>query len=173
MTKTLLLIRHADCEPERSFRSDFDRSLTEHGRLHTEHMARYLGEQGLIPDRILFSSARRARETVEGMVSAFGKTDADLQETCILYMATLDQITSVVRLSPDHAETIAVVGHNPGVACAALFLSGPETEIEIVDRVTLTYPPASVSVLRFELDHWRDIGQTRGKLEQFFQPRDS
>lgn len=171
MTKTLLLLRHADAEPERSALKDFDRALTEHGRSDAERAARYLGVHDLIPDKIFFSAARRARETVEKMVGCFSETP-DLRESCSLYMASPEEIVEYVRRNSDGDDTIAVVAHSPGVPSLALFLSNPDENSELISQLIAGYPPAALTVLRFQQDSWAEISSNSGILENFVLPNE-
>ena len=64
--RELILLRHAHAEPATTGQSDLDRPLSPQGLAEAEAVARWLKEQGLVPDRGLCSPARRTRETLGG-----------------------------------------------------------------------------------------------------------
>jgi phosphohistidine phosphatase len=63
--KTLYLLRHAKSDWNNAFDGDHDRPLAPRGIEAAERVGRVLAAAGEIPDRILTSSAVRARTTVE------------------------------------------------------------------------------------------------------------
>ena len=67
--KTLLIMRHAKSDYPPDVRDDFDRPLNERGRKDLPRVAQLLATFGPRPDAILASSALRARQTAEGVVS--------------------------------------------------------------------------------------------------------
>ena len=66
--RELILLRHAHAEPATTGQSDLDRPLSPQGLAEAEAVARWLKEQGLVPDRVLCSPARRTRETLEAVL---------------------------------------------------------------------------------------------------------
>ena len=70
--RELILLRHAHAEPATTGQSDLDRPLSPQGLAEAEAVARWLKEQGLVPDRVLCSPARRTRETLEAVMDAIG-----------------------------------------------------------------------------------------------------
>ena len=63
--KTLLILRHAKSSWNYPELSDYDRPLNRRGKRDAPRMGKHLREHGLIPDRILTSSAKRARKNRE------------------------------------------------------------------------------------------------------------
>ncbi|MCZ6605430.1 MAG: histidine phosphatase family protein [Alphaproteobacteria bacterium] len=169
MNKTLLLLRHA--ETEQLAHKDLERPLTEQGRHEAELVGRYLGENDLTPDTIVYSSARRARETVERMLPHFAAAPS-LKESSQLYNAGPEEITGQLQTMPDELDTVALVGHSPGIPSLAIFLAADDSDIGLIDRVTASYPPAAVSVLRFDVAHWHEVAPALGRLESFISPDD-
>src|SRR5690606_35624246 len=73
--KELILLRHAHAEPAAPGGADIDRALSPEGLAEAESGGRWLQEQALVPDPVLCSPARRARETLEGVLGAIGYVD--------------------------------------------------------------------------------------------------
>ena len=63
--KTLLVLRHAKSSWKNSQMSDHERPLNKRGRRDAPRMGRLLGEEGLVPDLIVSSTAERALETAQ------------------------------------------------------------------------------------------------------------
>ena len=61
--RELILLRHAHAEPAAAGQADIDRPLSAQGLAEAEAAGRWLAAQGLVPDRVLCSPARRARES--------------------------------------------------------------------------------------------------------------
>ena len=78
--RELILLRHAHAEPATTGQSDLDRPLSPQGLAEAEAVARWLKEQGLVPDRVLCSPARRTRETLEAVLGAIGYVEQRLEE---------------------------------------------------------------------------------------------
>lgn len=137
--RELILLRHAHAEPATTGQPDLDRPLSPQGLAEAEAAGRWLAEQGLTPDYVLCSPARRARETLEAVLSAIGYVEQRLDER--IYDATAGVLAEVVD---GHRETdrLMVVGHNPGFErLMALMHSGQSGDYRGM-------PTASVAVLK-------------------------
>ena len=62
--KSLLLLRHAKSSWKEAELADHERPLNKRGRADAPRMGRLLMEQDLVPDLILSSTAKRARQTI-------------------------------------------------------------------------------------------------------------
>ena len=120
--RELILLRHAHAEPANAGQADIDRPLSPEGLAEAEAAARWLAEHKLVPDCVLCSPARRARETLEAVLGAVGYVDQRLDER--IYEATPG---TLAELADEHrdADRLLLVGHNPGMEhLAALMHSG-------------------------------------------------
>ncbi|TQM16873.1 phosphohistidine phosphatase SixA [Pseudoxanthomonas sp. 3HH-4] len=141
--RELILLRHAHAEPATSGQSDLDRPLSPQGLAEAEAAARWLQDKGLVPDRVLCSPARRARETLEAVLGAVGYVEQRLEER--IYEATPGTLADLADQHRE-AERLLMVGHNPGFEqLAALMYSGVTSEYRGM-------PPASVVVLTLPVD---------------------
>ncbi|WP_017610923.1 SixA phosphatase family protein [Nocardiopsis xinjiangensis] len=144
MNRTLLLMRHAEAESGFGV-DDADRSLTDRGRSQAENVGRLLAAQGYAPDHVLCSSARRTRQTLEGVLGALGPGTApetDFSEA--VYSAGVDTLLELITYVPAEAGTVLVVAHNPTVAqLAADFLEKPGPAGS---------PPATVTAVALEVE---------------------
>lgn len=122
MSRRLILMRHGHAQPEGPRWEDFERPLSTRGRQQAEQVGRALCTQGMLPDLLLVSAARRTRETA-GIVAESGGIDAG--RICLvaeLYQASAATIWAhIERLAGDPArvETVScllVCAHNPGLS---------------------------------------------------------
>jgi phosphohistidine phosphatase len=103
----LILMRHAKAEKRSKSGEDFDRALTDTGREDAAIMGRVLEREGLVPDVVIVSAAKRTRETAE---AAFPALKADVRRD--LYNAPALALLEAAEAAEG---TVLVVGHNPGV----------------------------------------------------------
>ncbi len=150
--RELILLRHAHAEPATTGQSDLDRPLSPQGLAEAEAVARWLKEQGLVPDRVLCSPARRTRETLEAVMDAIGYVEQRLEER--IYEATPGTLADLADQHRE-AERLLLVGHSPGLEqLAALMYSGVTSEYRGM-------PPAGVVVLTLPADASGEPGVAR------------
>lgn len=112
-TRTLVILRHAKAaNPDGVI--DVDRPLTERGQLDARAAGAWLVEQGIVPDLVLCSPARRTRETWHGVALALAAAP-EVRYADDVYNASLDELLDVIHTA-DGATTVLLIGHNPGLA---------------------------------------------------------
>lgn len=142
--RELILLRHAHAEPATTGQPDLDRPLSSEGLAEANKAGLWLSNQGLIPDCVLYSQARRVRETLDEVLAIIG-SDIEQRLEKKIYDATPGMLMEVVDGHRD-IERLMMVGHNPGLEqLAALMHSGQSGEHRGM-------PPASVMVLSFPAD---------------------
>src|SRR5215203_3123231 len=115
-TRQLVLIRHAK-SGEGAI--DRDRPLAERGVAEAPAVGRWLAAQGIAPDRVVVSPARRARQTWELTAAELGPVP-ELDER--VYRNTVEALLEIIRGTPGEVTTLAIVGHNPGIQDLAITL---------------------------------------------------
>jgi phosphohistidine phosphatase len=126
-------------------------------------------QQGLIPDRVLVSSARRTRETWELVAPAFAKPPAFGYEPR-LYEASAKTILAVLQETDPRVHTLLVIGHNPGLQeIAAILMATGEPDAR--NRLVEKFPTAALAVLDIPTDDWRGLKPSCGRLDRFVTPR--
>ncbi len=143
--KTLLVVRHAKSSWSDAQLRDYDRPLNARGRRDGPRMGRLIADEGIVPDIIATSTARRARDTAVLMAEAAGYT-ADMLGRETLYEAAPHAYIGVLRSLPDDVVTAMVVGHNPGVEQLVAGLTG--------EGVPMT--TANVARIALDIDAWSD-----------------
>jgi phosphohistidine phosphatase len=114
--KTLLLIRHAKAASYGIVPGDHGRPLSEKGQQQTQIIGEQLLAANVIPGLIIVSSAMRTLQTCEGLLSVIGAVPSKIEEQ--LYLASAEQIEKHIWLAGERINTLAVIGHNPGIAMA-------------------------------------------------------
>lgn len=168
--KTVILMRHAKSSWSDPGLDDHDRPLNKRGRKSAPVMAKWLKEQGLLPDRILCSSSRRTQETVERMREEVPSLpEAEITEA--LYHASPDVILEQLQQLPGDCTRALVLGHEPTMSSALLLLDSSATSPGLY-RAYEHYPTAAIAVLEADVADWRELKAGRAKFTSFAVPRE-
>jgi phosphohistidine phosphatase len=158
--KTLLVLRHAKSSWSDPARDDHERPLNERGRRDAPRMGDLVREYRLIPDLIISSDAVRAQLTAEAVAEAARYAGQILLDRR-LYVASPADILSLLQTVRENAETIMIVGHNPGLEELVEHLTGERQDL----------PTATLAQIELPIDHWRDLKlSTRGTLLGHWRP---
>ncbi|WP_372017341.1 SixA phosphatase family protein [Pseudoxanthomonas sp. 10H] len=160
--RQVILLRHAHAEPASAGQADLDRPLSPVGLAEAEAAGRWLADQGLLPDRVLCSPARRTRETLEAVLAVTGYAEQRLEDA--IYEATPGTLIGLLQ-DQREVERLLLVGHNPGLErLVALLDSGQTSDYRGM-------PPAGVAVLALpELPAPDPIEPGLGRLTAFWWP---
>jgi len=167
--KTLILLRHAKSRWDDASLSDHDRPLNKRGRAAAPVMARWLAAQGLIPERIICSSAARTRETVQRMATEV----AGLPEPEVLpalYHAEPPTMLQLVRSLPDAASRVMLVAHEPGLSTLAAHIDDGQPRPGCA-RAFAHFPTAAAAVFEVD-DGWISFGARAARFVAFATPRE-
>lgn len=165
MTLRLILTRHAKSDWSTPGAPDHDRPLNARGRRQAPLVGRWLASRRDLPARILCSDATRTRETLGLILPELG-TAPDVSFDAALYHAAPETILAAIRA--ELVPTVMVIGHNPGLAEAALrFCHTPPAHPRFAD-----FPTAATAVFDFTEDAWPQIDWGRGSLRDFITPDD-
>lgn len=165
--RRLLLLRHAKSSWSDPGTRDHDRPLNERGRHAADAMGEHLRAEGLVPDRVLCSSARRTCETVARLALP-DSTEMTIEAD--LYLANPETVLDLVHRVDDAVATLLVVGHNPTTHEVALHLAGGGDH-DTLRRLGEKYPTGALAVLTSE-GPWSAIGPGTTRLDRFVVPRD-
>jgi phosphohistidine phosphatase len=167
--RTLILFRHAKSDRSDDTLADFDRPLNDRGREAAGRMGKWLNSEGLVPDLVLCSSAKRTMETWQ-LAAATLDREVPVEAEERLYLAEAEEILTLIKTVPDNVLTLLVVGHNPGIEALAEMLaaSGPKKDLK---RMRKKFPTAAVAVLDHDVAHWSEVGTESGHLRTFKRPR--
>lgn len=143
--------------------NDVDRPLTDEGRNVAADMAVYLQRNGFIPERILTSHAKRARETMYIVVDSLGVESSKVTIHEKIYFGyTTDDMLSIIQSIEDEVSTLMIIGHNPDISVFAGNMSMEHG---------LTFPPAGVVVMTVNVDRWSSVEPRQATIVSYNSPR--
>ena len=119
-----------------------------------------LGQLG--PALVLTSPSARTKATAEGVFVGRG-SDVAVATDRRLYQATPDDLLEIIREVPDEIDALGVVGHNPTIHCMVIDLV-EGTRPGGLAPPSRSYPPASLSIIEFNVDSWTEISWSSGEL---------
>lgn len=163
----LYLLRHAKARWAEPGSRDYDRSLELSGKADADMIAASMLLSGYVPDRVLCSGARRARETWEAAARHLDVGDVRYVDS--LYSSDAGGYLDVIR-ETDGAGSVLVVGHNPVMEDLAMALSR-DGEAEALAAVAGGFPTCGLAVIRFSTPI-SGLAPEDGYLEDFLAPRD-
>jgi phosphohistidine phosphatase len=166
MPRRLLLIRHAKSSWDEPSLADRDRPLTDRGLRAAERMGHHLRDEGLVPELVWCSTARRTRETLERLALPDGEVRFEEE----LYGADADELLVRIRTAPETTTSLAVIAHNPGLHDLAVGLSASEPRAA-ASRLRVKLPTGALVVFRVD-PPWADIEPGRVRLASFVTPKE-
>ena len=151
MSRELLLLRHAKSDWSIDV-GDFERPLNKRGKKEAQIMGEWMRRQGLTPDWIVCSPARRALKTSEKICKAMEvKTDA-IHFHDFMYQSDVKTLIKALADCPPHSERVLLIGHNPELEALLIYLADAIEQPE--DGKLLA--TATLARLRMP-DDWADL----------------
>ncbi|MDA1213554.1 MAG: histidine phosphatase family protein [Planctomycetota bacterium] len=160
--KTLLLMRHAKSSWDDTSLPDHERPLNHRGRRDAPRMRKFIKKTKHLPQRVVTSSAVRARSTAELVVKSFDD-DIPVVVTEALYHAFPEKMLDVIHQQPCDVDVLLLVGHNPGMeSLVALLLDRDEK-----------MPTAAIASFDYDIAQWSDLSvSTRCKSSAIWRPKE-
>ena len=166
--RELLLLRHGKSSWDSDARSDLERPLAKRGRKDAPRVGAWLRRRGLVPDLVLASPARRARQTALLLLESLGMEEEVVRWDPALYGTGLEAHLRVLAGVPRSARRVLLVGHNPDLEDLLHHLGGPGVEVPEDGKLLVT---AAVAILRMPADWGRLPGGCAG-VEGILRPGD-
>jgi phosphohistidine phosphatase len=154
-------MRHAKSSWENSDFSDFERPLNEIGLKAAPFMGNIIYQNGLQPDLIVSSPAKRAKQTAV-LIKAVAEIKAQIEYREELYGAKPTAFFEVTAAIEDKFESVLLIGHNPEL----------ENFIHKLTRENQSMPTTSIAVIRLNIESWSEIAFDSGRLELVLRPKD-
>lgn len=160
--KRLTLVRHAKSSWKEAGLGDHDRPLNKRGKHDAPMMGKRLHGQGVSPDLLLSSTAKRARKTAEVIAETIGYRPAAVVYDERLYLAGVESLLELIRGLDDDKDHVMLFGHNPGFTALANRLGDSPLE---------NLPTCGVYSVELPIDHWRQVGKRPGQLRLYDYPK--
>ena len=152
--KKLLLLRHAKSSWADASLPDFERPLNERGMRAAPLIGKFMRAQKILPDLIICSPAKRARETIALVLKAAG-IRPELRYDERIYEATVSRLFEVISQIEDNKREVLLVGHNPGF----------ENLLERLTGKAERMPTAALAQIILNSENWSEAAAKRGRLE--------
>ncbi len=163
--KTIYLVRHAAAAKGKPKSPDRKRALNKNGRKEAMKMAKKLKKNGMLPDLLVSSPAKRALQTARVFAKAIKYPKDKILLSKILYEAnnasSNEALLEDVRSLDDQFQSVMVFGHDPLLTEFAHYL-----------RKDFTDALPGCAVVRFDFNNisWSKITAGRGILKFFDYP---
>lgn len=167
MSRQLLILRHAKSDWGSDAQSDFDRPLAKRGKKDAPKMGAWLHHQGLIPDYVVSSPARRTQQTTFKVCKELGIEKNQIHWDARIYEATAGELLDVLASCPASAERVLLVGHNPGLETLLAYLCGAQTPVPEDGKLM---PTATVAQLKMP-DEWTQLDPGTAELISLTRPK--
>lgn len=166
---TLFLLRHAKSSWDDPTVPDHERPLAPRGVRGAKQIAEHLSSGGIRPELVLCSSARRTRETLALVRAALG-TRVDVRIDDGLYEADASRLIDRLRRVESQADSVMLVGHNPGLQDLAALLAGGGDE-DAMTQLHRKFPTAALATLDTGPTAWDELGPRCASLRSLVTPK--
>jgi phosphohistidine phosphatase len=156
-TRQLIVMRHAKAG-DLPGGPDAERALNPRGWRDAAAAGAWLRSRGTVPDLVLCSTARRARQTWR-QIAAGLETTVTVREDPRLYDAGSAGLLEIIREVPPDVGTLMYIGHNPAAQDLATGLLGQPAG----------FPAAAMAVIRVPVA-WPALAEGDGELADFWTP---
>lgn len=144
--RQLIVMRHAKAG-ELPGGPDVERALRPRGRRNASAAGHWLAGRGVVPDLVLCSNARRARQTWQ-YVSAELAGKPRVSNDSRLYQADAVGLLEIFAETSAQVRSLMYVGHNPAAADVTQILIGNPVDL----------PTAAVAIIGLSIA-WPDLPQ--------------
>jgi phosphohistidine phosphatase len=159
--KSLLLLRHAKSSRDDPSLRDFDRPLNDRGKGDAKLMGRFMRDQGIQPELVISSPAKRAQRTAELVLKAAGLTITPVYDKRI-YEAEVHHLMQVISEIESSINLAMLVGHNPGFEELFHALTGESRD----------FPTAALARIELNAAVWDKVRLRSGKAKWMQTPRE-
>ncbi|MCX6186650.1 MAG: histidine phosphatase family protein [Bacteroidetes bacterium] len=152
--KSLVILRHAKAE-KNELLEDFERGLTDKGKLEASEMGKKLAKKNFKPDLIIASPAKRTNKTSKIIASELKYIEKKIEFNSTIYLSNVSDLLHLIRDFDESFSNIIIVGHNPAVTSIIGYLTP-----NFIEHL----PTAGFAYIEFDVKSWKLINQLSGKL---------
>jgi phosphohistidine phosphatase len=168
MARELIIMRHAKSDWHSNEPTDFGRPLNDRGKRDAPRMGEWMREQGIYPDYVISSPAKRAKQTCKRVCKALNFDVDHIHWQQRVYLADVEQLLQALAFGPVEEQRVLLVGHNPGLTDLIYYLLGDNAPSEPDGRLL---PTATVVQIQIS-GSWQEPKPGRSKLLQLVRPRE-
>ena len=157
--KTLFLVRHASSNLDYGNLKDFERILSDQGKIEAKLMGKRLFKMNNIPEHIISSGAQRAISTACILSHELNYDKDQIEINNSIYNTSYDNLVSIIKDTLNDYQKLMIVGHNPSLHNVSQILSSENIN---------NFPPATICCIDFDNHDWNQI--IKGELQFFIFP---
>ena len=158
-------MRHAQSDRPTGPSNDFERTLTDRGNKDASRIGGWIQEHDWMPDQIICSPAKRAKQTVDHLCQQIGIDSRIVEYDKRIYEADQSYLLNMLKETNSLTGRLLLVGHNPSFSDLLNFLC-PDTTHPTVDR---SMPSAALAVIALKAP-WSALDQGSGELISLIRP---
>lgn len=163
MERRLVMIRHAKSSWANPLQSDFERPLNDRGERDAPMMGERLKTRNIIPDLIISSKAKRAKQTAKKIAAAVGYDAENIIWLDKLYHCIPSVFEETIYETHNRVKTLFIVAHNPGIT---------EFVNELSDQFHTDQMPTCAMVgASFEAEEWNQFNSARKTVFLYDYPK--
>jgi phosphohistidine phosphatase len=160
--RNVCFVRHAKSSWADASIPDIHRPLNKRGLNDAPMMAKKLQELNIIPEVIVTSPARRARDTAKYFRDAFNLAKKRFIVEDDLYGADPEEVIDIVQKVDDKFYSVFVFGHNPTMTMLANQFAGVA-----IDNV----PTCGIVQAKTMVGHWKSWSPDVSAFVGFYYPK--
>ena len=158
---SIIIFRHGKSDWDAIYDMDHNRPLSKRGYKAAKIMGRYLKKIDQIPDKVISSSATRAKDTAEFAIR-YGKWFSKLSIESKIYGGSSETLLDIIHHLDKKTKSVCLVGHEP--TCSSF--------ISLCTFHSQRFTTASMAKINFRADKWNKIEFGRGSLEWVKSPKE-
>ena len=160
--KEIFVLRHAKSSWDNVNLSDHDRPLANRGIKDAAKLCAFVKKRGHKLDKVLCSTAKRAKETYDLIADGFNYEIDKTTFTDKLYFGDVTDIIRDLRELDESLNSILIVGHNPTLHHLVELLTN-----EQIDRFTT----CNLAIISQD-DEWITLNSHKCSLKSLIRPKD-
>lgn len=166
--RILVVLRHAKSSWSTGL-PDHERPLSSRGRRDGAAAGEWLATRGIVPDKVIVSTAERTRQTL-ARVLAGGAQVGRVEHLREIYDADEHDLLGLVQAGDNSVTTLMVIGHNPSLEHFVRLLARRVGNHEWWASMDTKFPTSAIAVIGFDGD-WQDVEPGVGALLHYAVPR--
>jgi phosphohistidine phosphatase len=165
--RRIILLRHGKSSWSDPTLSDVDRPLAPRGERASRRIAKHLRQKRIRPALVLCSPSLRTRQTLAAIEPSLG-TGSSIEFADELYAASKEKLLERLRALPESAESVMLIGHNPGLQELALVLVSQGADLP---KLKQKFPTGALASLVVGSDSWAALRPGDAELVDYVVPR--
>ena len=158
---SIIIFRHGKSDWDAIYDRDHNRPLSKRGIKAAKRMGEYLNKKNQIPEKVISSSAIRAKKTAE-ISMEYGQWTSAFSIKPSIYGGSPENLLDIIQNLDDKIKSICLVGHEP--TCSDF--------ISLCTFHSQRFTTASMAKINYNTESWRKIKFGEGILEWIISPKE-